>query len=82
VAIAIALVPPASVIGIGLALNAFEIPIAALVSLLVDVVGLDFVGSLVILKAYGVRKENLIIERRIRELSREIAVRISEKTKS
>jgi uncharacterized hydrophobic protein (TIGR00271 family) len=82
VAIAIALVPPAAVIGIGLALNALEIPPAAFVSLVVNIIGLDFVGSLVIFKAYGVKKENFVIERRIRELSREIAVRINEKTKS
>jgi hypothetical protein len=37
---------------------------------------------LVILKAYGVKKGSLVIERRIRALSREIAVRINEKTRS
>jgi uncharacterized hydrophobic protein (TIGR00271 family) len=82
VSIAIALVPPASVIGIGLAMNAPEVPPAALTALLVNLVGLDFVGSLITLKGYGVRKDNLLIERRIREVSRQVAIRINEKSRS
>jgi uncharacterized hydrophobic protein (TIGR00271 family) len=82
VAIAIALVPPASVIGIGLALKSLDVSLAALMTLLVNLVGLDFVGSLVILKAYGVTKDSLTIERRIRELSFNIAIVINQKTRS
>jgi uncharacterized membrane protein len=82
VAIAIALVPPASVIGIGLALNSLDVSLAALLTLLVNLVGLDFFGSLVILKAYGVTRDSLTIERRIRELSFNIAIIINHKTRS
>jgi uncharacterized membrane protein len=46
VAIAIALVPPASVIGIDFALNSLEISVAALLTLIVNLVGLDFFWKL------------------------------------
>jgi uncharacterized hydrophobic protein (TIGR00271 family) len=67
VEIAISLVPPAAVVGIGLALGMPEHSLHAFYLLLLNVVGLDLVGSLTILVIRGVRRRHLDVEKRIRE---------------
>lgn len=66
VQIAISLIPPAAVIGIGLALGQPEYSLHAFYLLLLNVVGLDFVGSLSILAVGGVRREHLGLEESVR----------------
>ena len=67
VEIAISLVPPAAVIGIGLVLGAPEHSLHAFYLLLLNVVGLDLVGSVSILAIRGIRRRHLDIEKRIRQ---------------
>ena len=67
VEIAISLVPPAAVIGIGLALGTPEHSLNAFLLMLLNVVGLDFVGSLSILAMRGVRRAHLDLEKAVRE---------------
>jgi uncharacterized hydrophobic protein (TIGR00271 family) len=66
VEIAISLVPPATVIGISMALQSPEHGLNAFKLLILNVVGLDFVGSLLILAVRGVRREHLDLEKLIR----------------
>ncbi len=67
VEIAISLVPPAAVIGIGLALGKPQHSLAAFYLLLLNVAGLDIAGSLGILAIRGIRPRHLAMEKRIRE---------------
>jgi uncharacterized membrane protein len=67
VEIAISLVPPAAVIGIGLALGKPEHSLNALLLMLLNVVGLDLLGSIAILGIRGVRRQHLALEKQIRE---------------
>ena len=66
VEIAISLVPPAAVIGIGLALGTPAYSHNALYLLLLNVVCLDLVGSSLILALWGVRRNHLDLEKSIR----------------
>ena len=66
VEIAISLVPPAAVIGIGLALGTPEHSRNALYLLLLNVLSLDVFGSSVILALWGVRRKHLDLEKSIR----------------
>lgn len=66
VEVAISLIPPAAVIGIGLALTNFDIIWNAFLLLLVNVLGLDIVGGMVLLWLYGVRSQFHILETTIR----------------
>jgi uncharacterized hydrophobic protein (TIGR00341 family) len=66
VEIAISLIPPAAVIGIGLALTNFDISWNAFLLLLVNVLGLDIIGGMVLLWLYGVRAQFHILETTIR----------------
>jgi hypothetical protein len=67
VEIAISLIPPACVIGIGLALGTPEHSVHAFLLLLLNVVSLDVVGSLSILAIRGVQRAHLGLEKTIRE---------------
>jgi len=67
VEIAISLVPPAAVIGIGLAMGTPEHSLHALYLMAINVVGLDLVGSLSILAIRGIRRRHLLLEKRIRQ---------------
>lgn len=67
VEIAISLVPPAAVIGIGLALGTPAHSWQAFYLLLLNVVCLDLIGSVAILAMGGVRLRHLELEKRIRE---------------
>jgi uncharacterized hydrophobic protein (TIGR00341 family) len=66
VEVAISLIPPAAVIGIGLALTNFDLCRNAFLLLLVNVLGLDIVGGMVLLWLYGVRAQFLIMETTVR----------------
>jgi uncharacterized hydrophobic protein (TIGR00271 family) len=66
VEIAISLVPPAAVIGIGLALGSPDHSRNALYLLVLNVVSLDLIGSGAILAIRGVRRAHLELEKRVR----------------
>jgi uncharacterized hydrophobic protein (TIGR00271 family) len=68
VEIAISLLPPASVIGIGLALGRLDISRNAFWLLLVNVIGLNFLGSVLMLALRGVRYRYLTLEKTIRNI--------------
>jgi hypothetical protein len=67
VEIAISLIPPACVVGIGLALGQPAISRNALLVLMVNVVGLDVLGSMLMLALRGVRAKYLALEKAVRE---------------
>ncbi len=67
VEIAISLVPPASVVGIGLAFGLVDISVHSLFLLMINVIGLDFVGSLLVLYLWGIEPKLLHLEKRIKE---------------
>jgi uncharacterized membrane protein len=67
VEIAISLIPPAAVVGIGLAVGEPAISRNALLLLLVNVVGLDVLGSMLMLTLRGVRARYLALEHAIRQ---------------
>lgn len=66
VEVAISLVPPAAVIGIGWAMGTPEHSRNAFYLLLLNIVALDLVGSLTIMVMRGVRLRHLELEKRIR----------------
>jgi starch phosphorylase len=67
VEIAISLIPPAAVVGIGLAFGRTDIAIQALTLLFINVVCLDVISSMPVLYFRGVRLEPLRIEKKIRD---------------
>jgi uncharacterized hydrophobic protein (TIGR00271 family) len=67
VEIAISLVPPAAVIGIGWALGTPEHSRHAFYLLLLNVTGLDLIGSIGILAIRNIRRRHLELEKSIRE---------------
>jgi len=66
VEIAISLIPPATVVGIGLAFGAPEISRNAFLLLLVNVLGLDIFGSMLMLTVRGIKRKYLDLEKKIR----------------
>jgi len=66
VEIAISLIPPASVVGIGLAFGRMAISRNAFFLLMVNVLGLDILGSMLMLTLRGVRAQYLVLEKLIR----------------
>jgi uncharacterized membrane protein len=66
VEIAISLVPPASVIGIGLALGRSDVSLNAFWLVIVNVVALDILGSMLIFLIRGIRRRHFDLERTIR----------------
>ena len=66
VEIAISLIPPASVVGIGLAFGRFDILLHSLALLLINVWGLN-VGSIIVLSLWGVEPNHLELEKKIRK---------------
>ncbi|TFG72591.1 MAG: DUF389 domain-containing protein [Anaerolineales bacterium] len=66
VEIAISLIPPASVVGIGLAFGRMDISQNALLLLIMNVLGLDIVGSMVMMALRGIRVHYLTIEKAVR----------------
>jgi uncharacterized hydrophobic protein (TIGR00271 family) len=71
VEIAISLLPPACVIGIGGALGRLDISRNAFWLLIVNVVGLDLLGSTLMLLLRGVRRRYLLLEKAIRQTARD-----------
>jgi uncharacterized hydrophobic protein (TIGR00271 family) len=67
VEIAISLIPPAAVIGIGLAFGRLDISRNAFLLLGVNVLGLDVFGSMLMLALHGIRVKYLTIEKAIRQ---------------
>lgn len=67
VEIAISLIPPASVVGIGLAVGRLDISRNAFLLLMVNVLGLDIFGSMLTLFLRGVRVQHLVLEKAIRQ---------------
>jgi uncharacterized hydrophobic protein (TIGR00271 family) len=67
VEIAISLLPPASVIGIGLAIGRSDISRNAFWLLVVNLIGLNFLGSTLMLTLRGVRLRYLVLEKTIRQ---------------
>jgi uncharacterized hydrophobic protein (TIGR00341 family) len=68
VEVAISLIPPAAVIGIGFALGRPVISWNAFLLLLVNILGLDIVGGMVLLWLYGVKAKFHTLETTIRRL--------------
>jgi uncharacterized hydrophobic protein (TIGR00271 family) len=68
VEIAISLLPPACVIGIGLAFGRPDISRNAFWLLVVNVLGLDFFGSTLMLLLRGVRSRYLVLEKAVRKV--------------
>lgn len=68
VEIAISLIPPASVVGIGLAFGRFDILLHSFGLLLVNMWGLN-VGSITVLSLWGVEPGPLELEKKIREIT-------------
>lgn len=66
VEIAISLIPPASVVGIGWAFGRWDISRNAFLLLIVNVLGLDIFGSMLTLFLRGVRARYLLLEKAIR----------------
>jgi uncharacterized hydrophobic protein (TIGR00271 family) len=66
VEIAISLIPPASTVGIGLAFDRPDISHNAFLLLVVNVLGLDIVGSMSTLAVRGIRRRYLTLEKLIR----------------
>jgi uncharacterized hydrophobic protein (TIGR00271 family) len=66
VEIAISLIPPASVVGIGMAFGRSDVSYNALLLLMVNVLGLDIFGSILTLVLRGVRVRYLVLEKAIR----------------
>lgn len=67
VEIAISLLPPAVVVGIGLALHDPHVASQALLLMFLNVLGLDIIGSGLILLLRGIRRRYLDLEKAIRE---------------
>ena len=65
--IAISLMPPAAVMGIGFAFGRPDISRNAFLLLVVNVLGLDIVGSTLVLAVRGVRPQHLRLEKAIRQ---------------
>lgn len=68
VEIAISLIPPASVVGIGLAFGASGIFLHALALLMINLVGLDIAG-VIVLRLWGVKPKPLQLENTIKKLT-------------
>ncbi|UCE95720.1 MAG: DUF389 domain-containing protein [Candidatus Bathyarchaeota archaeon] len=70
VEIAISLIPPASIVGIGLAFSRFDLLLHSLCLLIVNVWGLN-IGSIVVLSLWGVEPTPLKLEQKLRKITEE-----------
>ena len=77
--IAISIIPPSAVVGIGLALGRADIATQALTLLFINVVCLDILGSLPILYFGGVRLESLRFEKEIRDTAEKTVKDVAKK---
>lgn len=69
VEIAIALIPPASVVGIGLAFGRFDVFLHSLGLLMINMLGLNIIGSIPVLYFWGVGSKPLQLEKKIRKVT-------------
>ncbi|MBK7384933.1 MAG: DUF389 domain-containing protein [Flavobacteriales bacterium] len=76
VEIAISLMPPAAVVGIGLAFGDTEVATRALLLMLLNIVGLNILGSGAILLLRGVRRRFLDQEKAVRQTTAETIIRV------
>ncbi|MCJ7696259.1 MAG: DUF389 domain-containing protein, partial [Anaerolineaceae bacterium] len=76
VEIAISLIPPAAVVGIGLAFGQPDISYKAFLLMLVNVLGLDLFGSMLMLTLRGIRLKYLLLEKRIRQTVESVLVAV------
>lgn len=76
VEIAISLIPPASVVGIGLAFGRLDISRNAFLLLVVNVLGLDIFGSMLMLALRGIRAQHLVLEKTIRQTAESTLVAV------
>lgn len=67
VEVAVSLLPPAAVLGIGFALGQSDISINAFWLLVVNIIGLDILGSILMLVLRGIRLRYLELEKNIRK---------------
>ena len=65
--IAVSLIPPAAVVGIGLAFNRPDIALQSLGLLMINMLCLDIISSIPVLYLWGVGSKPLQIEKKIRE---------------
>jgi len=71
--IAISLIPPASVVGIGLAFARFDISLHSLGLLAINLLSLDVIGSVPVLYLWGIGSKPLQLENKIREITERVA---------
>jgi uncharacterized hydrophobic protein (TIGR00271 family) len=76
VEIAISLMPPATVVGMGLAFGQPAVSRDALLLLLVNVLGLDLVGSALVLALRGVRLSYLQLEKAVRNAAESVLIKV------
>ncbi|MBK6368410.1 MAG: DUF389 domain-containing protein [Flavobacteriales bacterium] len=76
VEIAVSLLPPAAVVGIGLAFGEPKIAERALLLMLLNIIGLNILGSGLILFIRGIRRPILDLEKSIRSVTAETMVRV------
>lgn len=76
VEIAISLIPPAAVVGIGLAFGQPDISYKAFLLMLVNILGLDLFGSMLMLTLRGIRVKYLLLEKRIRQTVESVLVAV------
>jgi uncharacterized membrane protein len=77
VEIAISLIPPASVIGIGFAFGDLTITRNAAILLIVNILALDILGSMSIFLLRGIRKEYFNLEKALRQIVEQRLEKIS-----
>jgi hypothetical protein len=80
VEIAISMLPPASVIGIGFAFGNIEIAKNAAALLVINILALDVLGSMLIFILRGMRKRFFELERAIRQIAESALLEISQAT--
>lgn len=80
VEIAISLIPPASVIGIGIAFGNTSIVRNSAALLIINVLALDILGSMLIFILREMRKRYFELERKIRQIAESALMDISEAT--
>jgi uncharacterized hydrophobic protein (TIGR00271 family) len=78
VEIAVSLIPPASVIGIGIAFGEMSVSRNAAALLIINVIALDILGSMFIFILRGIRKRFFNLERAIRQVAESALMEISE----
>jgi len=72
VEIAVSLMPPAAVVGMGMAFGQLSVSRDALLMVVVNVLGLDLVGSALVLAMRGVRRSYLELEKSIRRAAESV----------